>query len=296
MFVIRIKEVEFQWGINTAYLDQSVCSTGWLRNSKLFCAAICLFKVTCEPYSRLVKISSYIIYSTNPNTVTLPPYQVILTQLFLCPGDVLAAQKHFHFCSFVPAMMTPVTLALWSHMDKMSIFNGFISTVAAAVIIMLTMFNQAFTKYPPTLLYWKQILTCASRSRSAITLFAKFSKRDIFTHLLLSCGLRGQYQHHFGGSSMSLTTGVTCTSQGNPYLTLTQLLPPRRKHRQLMLSVPQLQPDLHQIALCHTSNSHTVNSVHWHFQDLIQGLTVVSPPLQRLQLQGEGKRECFSLM
>lgn len=92
-------------------------------------------------------------------------------------------------------MMTPVTLALCSHTDKMSIINGFISTVAATVIIMLTVFNQAFTQYPPTLLYWKQILTCASGSRSDSTLLTRFPKRDVFTHLLLLCNLRGQYQY-----------------------------------------------------------------------------------------------------
>lgn len=147
------------------------------------------------------------------------------------------------------------------------------------------------------LLYWKQILTCASRSSSATTLFTRFSKQDIFTHLLFLCNLRGQYHHHFSGSSMSLSTGDTCTSQRNPYLILTQLLPPKRNTNN-MLSAPQLQPDLHQIALCHTSNSHTVNSVHWHFQDFIQGLNVVSPSLQRLfalQLQWEDRRECFSI-
>lgn len=192
--------------------------------------------MTCEPYPRLVKISSYIIYNTNPNRVSLLPYQVILTQLFLCPGDILVAQNHFHFCNFVPTTMTPVILPLCSHTDKMSIFKSFISTITDRVIKMLKVFNQEFTQYPPTLLYWKQIFTFASRSRLATTLFARFSKLDIFTHLLLLCKLRSQYQHHFGGSSVS--TGDTCTSQGNPYWTLTQLLPPKRKHRQLMLDVP----------------------------------------------------------
>lgn len=118
----------------------------------------------------------------------------------------------------------------------MSIFNGFISTVAATVIKMLTVFNQAFTQYSPILLYWKQNLTTTSRSRSATILFTRFCKLDIFTHLLLLCNLRRQYQHQFSDSSMSLSIGATSTLQKNPYLTLTQLLPWKRKDRQLMLN------------------------------------------------------------
>lgn len=146
---------------------------------------------------------------------------------------------------------------------------------------MLTVSNQAFPQYPPTLLYWKQTLTWASKADPPPHSSPDFLNRTF--SLISSCVPWGaSTSTTFCGSSISLSTGDTCISQGNLYLTLTQLLPPKRKHRQLMLSAPQLQADLHQIALWHTSNSHTMNWVHGHFQDFIQGLTVVSPPLQRL--------------
>lgn len=164
---------------------------------------------------------------------------------------------------------------------------------------MLTVFNQVFTQYPPTLLYWKLILTCASKAEQPPHSSPDFLNWA-FSHISSCRAAWGaSTSTTFGGSSMSLSTRDTCTSQGNSYLTPTWLLPPERKHRQLMLSAPQLQPDLQQTALWHTSNPHTVNRVHWHFQDLIQGLTVVSPPHQRLfalQLQWENRRGCLSLM
>lgn len=144
------------------------------------------------------------------------------------------------------------------------------------------------------------MFACLFGSRSADTLFAMFrpvwAEGDIFTCLLLPCNFRSHYQC-FSGSSVFLPVRDCCSSQGNPRLALTQPSPPRRKHRQLMLSAPQLQPDLHQIPLGLTSNSHTVYSVHWHFQDLIQGLTVVSLqrlfPLQLQSVFGGQKRIMF---
>lgn len=115
-------------------------------------------------------------------------------------------------------------------------------------------------------------------SRSAAMLFAMFltcQRRSGHFHTS-SCPVTSGANTKLWSSSMSLPMGGSCSSQEIPHLTLTQPWSPRRKQGQLMLSIPQFQPDLHQLAPWLASNSHTVYSGHWHFQDLFQGLTMVS--------------------